>query len=88
VLMRQIHASNDAFVPPTPPMDAVEREDYLILPGGHSSLVVAPHFYEAVVEFLDRPERPDPGQLQEPPTVVDEQGHQMPELKLLAGGAA
>lgn len=51
--VRQIHASNDSFVPPTDPMDGVLPRDYLVLPGGHSSLVVAPHFYEAIREFFD-----------------------------------
>ena len=82
VLVRQIHASNDAFVPPTPPMQGVSREDYLILPGGHSSLVVAPHFYQAVVEFLDRPDAPelqDAG-LSNPTDATH------PALRLLSGG--
>ena len=56
VRMRQIHAAADALVPTTAPMIGVEPEDYIVLPGGHSSLVVAPHFYEAIREFLDAPE--------------------------------
>ncbi len=56
VKMRQIHAASDAFVPTTAPMVGVDPKDYVVLPGGHSSLVVAPHFYEAIREFLDAPD--------------------------------
>lgn len=51
--MRQIHAAGDNFCPEPGPIDGVGPRDYIVLPGGHSSLVVAPHFYEAVREFLD-----------------------------------
>ena len=54
--MRQIHAAADSFVPTTAPMVGVNPKDYVVLPGGHSSLVVAPHFYEAIREFLEAPE--------------------------------
>lgn len=57
VQVRQIHASNDAFVPTARPMEGVRPRDYIVLPGGHSSLVVAPHFYDAIREFLDAEER-------------------------------
>jgi pimeloyl-ACP methyl ester carboxylesterase len=53
VRMRQIHAASDAFVPAPGPIEGVAASDYILLPGGHSSLVVAPHFFEAVREFLD-----------------------------------
>ena len=75
VRVRQIHASNDGFVPRTSPLAEVAREDYLILPGGHSSLVVAPHFYEAVAEFFDRPE----------PEILEAQTPALPPLRLVAG---
>ena len=55
VEIRQIHASSDAFVPAPGPIEGVRARDYLLLPGGHSSLVVAPHFYRAVRDFLDQP---------------------------------
>jgi pimeloyl-ACP methyl ester carboxylesterase len=75
VRVRQIHASNDAFVPRTTPLAEVPHEDYLILPGGHSSLVVAPHFYEAVAEFFDRPE----------PEVLKAETPALPPLRLVVG---
>nr|WP_255216234.1 alpha/beta fold hydrolase [Pseudenhygromyxa sp. WMMC2535] len=53
VRMRQIHAASDAFCPPPGPIPGVAARDYIMLPGGHSSLVVAEHFYEACREFLD-----------------------------------
>jgi pimeloyl-ACP methyl ester carboxylesterase len=84
VRMRQIHASNDAFVPPTPPMEDVARDDYLILPGGHSSLVVAPHFYDAVVDFFDRKEEIPPRELE---AAIASAGLK-PGLRLLAGGVS
>ncbi len=52
VRVRQIHASQDAFVPVRGRLEGVRREDYLVLPGGHSSLVVAEHFYAAVHDFI------------------------------------
>jgi len=55
--VRQIHASNDALCPKTGPLRGVDPEhDYIVLPGGHSSLVVARGFYEKVREFFDAPE--------------------------------
>jgi hypothetical protein len=51
--MRQVHATVDFFCPPPGPINGVPPRDYVLLPGGHSSLVVAPHVYEAVREFLE-----------------------------------
>jgi pimeloyl-ACP methyl ester carboxylesterase len=53
VEVRQIQASSDNFVPRSEPIEGVRPRDFVVMPGGHSSLVVAPHFYEAVREFID-----------------------------------
>jgi pimeloyl-ACP methyl ester carboxylesterase len=53
VEVRQIHATSDALCPAPGPIEGVRARDYVILPGGHSSLVVADNFYDAVHEFLD-----------------------------------
>jgi pimeloyl-ACP methyl ester carboxylesterase len=53
VRMRQIHAASDALCPPPGPIDGVAARDYIMLPGGHSSLVVTEPFYQAIREFLD-----------------------------------
>jgi pimeloyl-ACP methyl ester carboxylesterase len=61
VRLRQIHAVSDALCPPPGPIDGVAARDYIMLPGGHSSLVVAEPFYRACCDFLDgdcaRPDR-------------------------------
>jgi len=59
--VRQIHATHDAFCPSTRPLAGVAPQDYVILPGGHSSLVVASDFYLAVRDFLDAESRSDEG---------------------------
>lgn len=53
VRLRQIHAASDAFCPPPGPIEGVAPRDYIMLPGGHSSLVVAEPFYLACREFFD-----------------------------------
>jgi hypothetical protein len=53
VKMRQIHGTVDLFCPQPGPINGVPPRDYVVLPGGHSTLVVAPHVYEAVREFLE-----------------------------------
>jgi triacylglycerol lipase len=53
VRLRQIHAVSDALCPPPGPIDGVAARDYIMLPGGHSSLVVAEPFYRACCDFLD-----------------------------------
>jgi hypothetical protein len=53
VRMRQIHAASDALCPPPGPVEGVAARDYIMLAGGHSSLVVAEHFYLACRDFLD-----------------------------------
>lgn len=59
VRLRQIHADADALCPDPGPIAGVDREhDYVVLPGGHSSLVIAQPFYAAVREFLDEPDEP------------------------------
>ena len=55
--LRQIHAASDAFCPPPGPIVGVAARDYVMLPGGHSSLVVAEPFYAACREFFDAEDR-------------------------------
>lgn len=57
VRVRQISAADDAFCPLPDLLKGVDKErDYIVLPGGHSSLVVARPFYTKLREFLDEPE--------------------------------
>jgi pimeloyl-ACP methyl ester carboxylesterase len=53
VRLRQIHAASDAFCPPPGPIQGVAPRDYVMLPGGHSSLVVAEPFYLACRDFFE-----------------------------------
>jgi len=69
VRMRQISAAQDAFCPLPELLRGVDKErDYLVVPGGHSSMVVAKPFYEKLREFFDEPEP------EERMTVVDGAG--------------
>jgi triacylglycerol lipase len=52
VRLRQIHAAHDAFCPDPGRIPGVAPEDYFVLPGGHSSLVIAQPFYAKTREFL------------------------------------
>ncbi len=55
--VRQIHASHDALCPLPRPLPGVDpQRDFIVLPGGHSSLVVAHGFYDALKDFFDEPE--------------------------------
>lgn len=57
VRVRQIHASHDALCPRTAPIAGVDTErDFVVLPGGHSSLVMSRSFYLAQREFFDAPD--------------------------------
>lgn len=59
VRVRQIHAAEDAFCRIAAPIEGVDRErDYIVLPGGHSSLCVSPRFYVKLREFFDAPDVP------------------------------
>ncbi|RMG97715.1 MAG: alpha/beta fold hydrolase [Deltaproteobacteria bacterium] len=51
--IRQIHAAQDVLCPLPAPVEGVRKEDFVVLPGGHSSLVVARPFYLKVREFLN-----------------------------------
>ncbi len=51
--IRQIHAEQDVLCPLPQPVEGVREEVFVVLPGGHSSLVVARPFYQAVRDFLD-----------------------------------
>lgn len=56
--VRQIHASEDGLCPATRPLAGVDTsKDYIVMPGGHSSLVVAKPFYEKVRAFFDIPDQ-------------------------------
>lgn len=57
VRVRQISAADDAFCPLPELLKGVDKErDYVVLPGGHSSLVVARPFYSKLRELFDEPE--------------------------------
>lgn len=57
VRVRQLSAADDAFCPRPELLKGVDKErDYLVLPGGHSSLVVTRPFYNKLREFFDEPE--------------------------------
>ncbi len=69
VRVRQIHAAEDALCPLPPPIRGVNVDrDYIILPGGHSSLVVTKPFYAKLREFFDEDEGPA---AEAPPLVAD-----------------
>jgi pimeloyl-ACP methyl ester carboxylesterase len=54
VRVRQISAAQDALCPLPDVLPGVDRErDYVVLPGGHSSLVVSKPFYSKLREFFD-----------------------------------
>lgn len=53
VRLRQIHAASDVLCPPPGPIDGVAARDYIMLPGGHASLVVAGAPYRACCEFFE-----------------------------------
>ncbi len=52
VPIRQIHATEDAFCPDPGRLTGVDPENYIVLPGGHSSLVLSQPFYARIREFL------------------------------------
>lgn len=57
VRVRQIHASHDVLCPRSSPIAGVDADhDYVVLPGGHSSLVMSRSFYLAQREFFDAPD--------------------------------
>ncbi len=57
IRVRQISAADDALCPLPKVLQGVDRErDYIVLPGGHSSCVVAQPFYAKLREFFDAPE--------------------------------
>ncbi|TPV95308.1 MAG: alpha/beta hydrolase [Myxococcales bacterium FL481] len=48
VRVRQIFARHDAFCPLGPRLQGVAENDYLVLAGGHASLLINPQVYDAV----------------------------------------
>jgi hypothetical protein len=61
VEVRQLHAAEDYLCPLPRPLEGIDPErDYIVLPGGHSSLVVARSFYARIREFFaENPARTD-----------------------------
>ena len=51
--VRQIHAAEDGLCPLPRPLPGVSEDNYIVMPGGHSSLVVARPFYAKLREFFD-----------------------------------
>ena len=56
--MCQIHAASDTLCPPPGPIEGVAPRDYVLLAGGHASLVVTEPFYRACSEFLEAGHQP------------------------------
>jgi pimeloyl-ACP methyl ester carboxylesterase len=56
VRVRQVSALDDFLCPLPSRLPGVAEHDYVMLPGGHSSLVIARPFYAKLREFLDAPE--------------------------------
>lgn len=56
IRVAQIFASGDRFCPEPGKLPQVEELDYIQAPGGHSSLIVAPHFFRIVQAFHERVE--------------------------------
>ncbi len=55
--VRMIQAAEDGMCPLAKPLQGVDPDhDYFVMPGGHSSLVVARPFYAKTREFFDREE--------------------------------
>lgn len=55
--VRMVQASEDGLCPLAKPLQGVDpHNDYIVMPGGHSSLVVARAFYAKTREFFDREE--------------------------------
>lgn len=52
----QIHAKGDMFCPEPGKLPHVLEQDYIQAHGGHSSLIVAPHFFRILQAFHDRVE--------------------------------
>ena len=58
--VRQIHGDQDGLCPLPKPLPGIDpARDFIVLPGGHSSLVVTHKFYDALRTFFDEPE-PEP----------------------------
>lgn len=57
IRVRQIHGTHDALCPRPAPLAGVDPDrDFVLLPGGHSSLVMARPFYDELRRFFDEPE--------------------------------
>lgn len=55
--VRQIHGAHDALCPQPKPLVGIDAaRDFVVLPGGHSSLVVHPRFYGELQRFFDEPD--------------------------------
>lgn len=87
VRIRQIHAASDALCPPPGPVEGVAPRDYIMLAGGHSSLVVAEHFYLACRDFLDADLASDPDSGRDVPK-QPEQPEQLDQVEYMFEPAA
>lgn len=86
VRVRQISAAEDAFCPLPELLKGVDKErDYVVLPGGHSSLVVTRPFYNELRTFFDEPE---PEERAGEATVIGTVGAAMAEDSPEGSGAA
>lgn len=57
VRVRQIHGTHDGLCPLPAPLPGIDASrDFVVLPGGHSSLVVSHRFYDELRGFFDEPE--------------------------------
>lgn len=55
--VRQIHGLHDALCPLPRPLTGVDpQRDFIVLPGGHSSLVMSHPFYRELKSFFDAPD--------------------------------
>lgn len=56
VRVAQVFARGDRFCPEPGRLSQVREEDYIRAAGGHSSLIVAPHFFRIIQAFHERVE--------------------------------
>ena len=57
VRVRQIHGAHDALCPMPRPLEGIDpQRDFVVLPGGHSSLVMSEPFYAELQRFFDEPD--------------------------------
>lgn len=57
IRVAQIFASHDRFCPEPGRLSCVREQDYITAPGGHASLIMAPHFFRILQGFHERVEQ-------------------------------